>query len=289
MSRYSACSRDRSSQGEQCELSAAGADRVSSGVSQPKQISETRAQLEPGSQKLNPRPSGRVFPELRAPLYRSLTNRGCDTLHQTDGAYFIRRCVLIFVGSSIQKPKFSSAFDEVVSFGVSTMTTFFARACTHKSTTLIDVRLAPTSGAKADISYPPLRAITRCEQSQQNRFLFDHLVGAGEQRRRHFERQRPGSAEINHQLELRWQVNRQVARFFALENATCIDAWDPIGLVGIRSIAHQPPDRGKFTAEVEGSHPMPCRKHDDLRRTIEKNRIDSNRKGIDALLPEGCE
>ena len=91
MSRYSACSRDRSSQGEQCELSAAGADRVSSGVSQPKQISETRAQLEPGPQKLNPRPSGRVFPELRAPLYRSLTNRGCDTLHQTDGGYFIRR------------------------------------------------------------------------------------------------------------------------------------------------------------------------------------------------------
>ena len=27
-----------------------------------------------------------------------------------------------------------------------------ARACTHKSTTLIDVRLALTSGAKADIS-----------------------------------------------------------------------------------------------------------------------------------------
>src|SRR5262245_3258734 len=55
MSRYSACSRDRSSQGEQCELSAAGADRVSSGVSQPKQISETRAQLEPGPQKLSTR------------------------------------------------------------------------------------------------------------------------------------------------------------------------------------------------------------------------------------------
>src|SRR5215510_14087961 len=34
---------------------------------------------------------------------------------------------------------------------------------------------------------------------------------------------------------------------------------------------------------------MPCRKHDDLRRTIEKKRIDSNGKGIDALLPEGCE
>src|SRR5262245_3132667 len=33
----------------------------------------------------------------------------------------------------------------------------------------------------------------------------------------------------------------------------------------------------------------PCRKHDDLRRTIEKERIDSNGKGIDALLPEGRE
>jgi hypothetical protein len=27
-----------------------------------------------------------------------------------------------------------------------------ARACTHKSTTQIDVRFGPTSGAKADIS-----------------------------------------------------------------------------------------------------------------------------------------
>src|SRR5262249_55468289 len=34
---------------------------------------------------------------------------------------------------------------------------------------------------------------------------------------------------------------------------------------------------------------MPCRKHDDLRRTIEKERIDCNGKGIDALLPEGHE
>jgi hypothetical protein len=34
---------------------------------------------------------------------------------------------------------------------------------------------------------------------------------------------------------------------------------------------------------------MPCSKHDDLRRTIEKERIDRNGKGIDALLPEGRE
>src|SRR5262245_13700063 len=35
------------------------------------------------------------------------------------------------------------------------------RVCAHKSTTLIDVRLAPTSGAKADIPLLPLPANTR--------------------------------------------------------------------------------------------------------------------------------
>src|SRR5262249_30506574 len=34
-------------------------------------------------------------------------------------------------------------------------------ACTHKSTTLIDVRLAPTSGEKANFFKPPLCAISR--------------------------------------------------------------------------------------------------------------------------------
>src|SRR5262245_11084077 len=106
--------------------------------------------------------------------------------------------------------------------------------------------------------------------------LFDHLVGAGEQRRRHVERQGAGSAEINHQLELRWQLNRQIARFFALENATSIDAQDPIAFLRIRSIAHESPDGGKFTAEVEGWHGMTRRKHDDLACAIEKERIDGS-------------
>src|SRR5262245_45370833 len=115
---------------------------------------------------------------------------------------------------------------------------------------------------------------------QQVAPLLDHLVGAGEQRCRHVECQSPGSAEINHQLEFCWQLNRQVARFFALENAASISPHDPIELVGIRSIAYQPPDGRKFTSEVEGRYHMPCRKHDDLGRTIEKERVDGNGKGI---------
>ena len=41
-----------------------------------------------------------------------------------------------------------------------------------------------------------------CEQSQQTNSLFDHLVGAGEQRVGDGEAERLGGLEVDHQLEL---------------------------------------------------------------------------------------
>jgi hypothetical protein len=38
---------------------------------------------------------------------------------------------------------------------------------------------------------------------------FDHLVGAGEERRRQFEAERVGGLEIDGKLELRWSLDRQ--------------------------------------------------------------------------------
>jgi hypothetical protein len=54
------------------------------------------------------------------------------------------------------------------------------------------VRFTLHSDRRADIRNRQLRAITGHEQSQQINSLFDHLVGAGEQRRRYLKAERFG-------------------------------------------------------------------------------------------------
>jgi len=50
--------------------------------------------------------------------------------------------------------------------------------------------------------------------------LFDHLVGAGEQCRRHGQTQRLRGLEVEYQLELGRLLHRQIGGFLALEETT---------------------------------------------------------------------
>jgi hypothetical protein len=47
--------------------------------------------------------------------------------------------------------------------------------------------------------------------------LINHLVGGGEQRRRHIKPERPGGFQVDHQLELDRRLDRKLARFCALD------------------------------------------------------------------------
>src|SRR5262245_25360883 len=60
--------------------------------------------------------------------------------------------------------------------------------------------------------------------------LFNHLVGAREQRRRHVDAKHLRSLEIDHQLELGRPLDRQVRRLSALENLPGIKADQPVGV-----------------------------------------------------------
>ena len=65
------------------------------------------------------------------------------------------------------------------------------------------------------------------------RRLFDHLVGAGKQRRRHGEAEGLGSLQVDDRLVLGRRLHRQVGRFFALEDAVDVAGGTPELVDGI--------------------------------------------------------
>src|SRR5262249_29416277 len=90
------------------------------------------------------------------------------------------------------------------------------------------------------------------------RSLFDHLIGAGEQRRRNFEAKCFSGLEVNHQLVLSWRLNWHVSWVFALEDAVDIAGGTPERVDEIRSIGNQAAAGGINAGVIDRGQSMPC-------------------------------
>src|SRR5258707_13280160 len=69
--------------------------------------------------------------------------------------------------------------------------------------------------------------------------LFDHLVGAAEDRLRNHEAERLRGFQVNEQLDFGGLLNRQVGRVLSLEDSAGVDAGQMICVVNAPTLTHQ--------------------------------------------------
>src|SRR5262245_3707655 len=113
---------------------------------------------------------------------------------------------------------------------------------------------------------------------------FDHLVGAGEQRRRHVDVESLCGLQVDDELERGRPHHRQISRYRALENAASVNA-DLTKHVGkARSVAHQPASFRELATGIDRGHRVTRRQREELYAATYEYRIWSSEKSVCPFL-----
>src|SRR5260370_10641605 len=91
----------------------------------------------------------------------------------------------------------------------------------------------------------------------------DHLVGAGEQRRRHLEAERLGGLQVDHELVLGGRLHRKAGRLLAFKNTINVTGRTPERTDRIRAIGNQAASGDESTLEVDRGQSVTGRQRDN--------------------------
>src|SRR4029078_2488179 len=92
--------------------------------------------------------------------------------------------------------------------------------------------------------------------------LFDHLVGAPDERVGDAESERLRSLEIDGEFDLRYLLHRKLGDFFAFEYPPHVDAHWTNRVRLVRAVRHEPPGKDELARRIYRCHGMASRQGD---------------------------
>src|SRR6266581_4638572 len=124
--------------------------------------------------------------------------------------------------------------------------------------------LAP-SFARSALPRKRVRSLTlNGPRMMERRASFDHLVGAGEQRRRYLQPNCSRGLEIDHEFELCGLLNGQVSRLGALQNLVDVRRGTSVLVRQIRPVGHEATGVNELLVSMNHRKSLPRSQFNDL-------------------------
>src|SRR4029453_5694005 len=120
-------------------------------------------------------------------------------------------------------------------------------------------------------------------------WLFDHLVGTRDERRRHFQAERLGSLEIDYQLVFRRCLYRQISRLLASEDAVDVSGRSSEHIHWVGAVGHQATDGGEIAERVDCRQTVTGGQRDDQLTMDIGDDVRQNKKPALWLTREGVD